>query len=238
MKQICLLSAVYACLLSTSSLSVYAAAVSGQGTWESTLQARDFDGDASTIEGWYDTVLGITWLADANYAGTTMNWETANGWAAGLDVNGITGWRLPTLTDSGNDGCSFGYTGTDCGWNGDTSTSEMASMFYDTLGNKAYYDTSGSGEQSGWGLTNTGPFSNLQSSEYWSDVGYAPDADFAWLFLFYDGLQDVNYKTNSKYAWAVHPDNVGAAIVPVPAAVWLFGSGLLGLVGVARRKAA
>jgi len=29
--------------------------------------------------------------------------------------------------------------------------------------------------------------------------------------------------------------NVGA--VPVPAAVWLFGSGLLGLVGVARRKA-
>jgi len=25
--------------------------------------------------------------------------------------------------------------------------------------------------------------------------------------------------------------------VPVPAAVWLFGSGLIGLVGVARRKA-
>lgn len=29
-----------------------------------------------------------------------------------------------------------------------------------------------------------------------------------------------------------------AAVVPVPAAVWLFGSGLLGLVGVARRKQA
>jgi hypothetical protein len=28
------------------------------------------------------------------------------------------------------------------------------------------------------------------------------------------------------------------AVVPVPAAVWLFGSGLLGLVGVARRKTA
>jgi hypothetical protein len=28
-----------------------------------------------------------------------------------------------------------------------------------------------------------------------------------------------------------------AAVVPVPAAVWLFGSGLLGLIGVARRKA-
>jgi hypothetical protein len=30
--------------------------------------------------------------------------------------------------------------------------------------------------------------------------------------------------------------NLGVAAIPVPAAVWLFGSGLLGLVGVARRK--
>lgn len=29
-----------------------------------------------------------------------------------------------------------------------------------------------------------------------------------------------------------------ATVVPVPAAVWLFGSGLLGLVGIARRKSA
>jgi len=31
---------------------------------------------------------------------------------------------------------------------------------------------------------------------------------------------------------------IGTAVVPVPAAVWLFGSGLLGLVGVARRRTA
>ena len=37
--------------------------------------------------------------------------------------------------------------------------------------------------------------------------------------------------TGAAYAGA-------ASVVPVPAAVWLFGSGLLGLVGVARRKAA
>ena len=30
--------------------------------------------------------------------------------------------------------------------------------------------------------------------------------------------------------------NFDFTVVPVPAAVWLFGSGLLGLVGVARRK--
>ena len=33
-------------------------------------------------------------------------------------------------------------------------------------------------------------------------------------------------------------DNVDLSAVPVPAAVWLFGSGLLGLIGVARRKKA
>ena len=31
-------------------------------------------------------------------------------------------------------------------------------------------------------------------------------------------------------------DNLNFAPIPVPAAVWLFGSGLLGLVGVARRR--
>jgi len=29
---------------------------------------------------------------------------------------------------------------------------------------------------------------------------------------------------------------IGAAVVPVPAAIWLFGSGFLGLIGIARRK--
>ena len=29
---------------------------------------------------------------------------------------------------------------------------------------------------------------------------------------------------------------IGASVVPVPAAIWLFGSGLLGLVGISRRK--
>ena len=33
-------------------------------------------------------------------------------------------------------------------------------------------------------------------------------------------------------------DNVYTSVVPVPAAAWLFGSGLLGLIGVARRKKA
>ena len=36
----------------------------------------------------------------------------------------------------------------------------------------------------------------------------------------------------------INSNGTAESVVPVPAAVWLFGSGLLGLVGVARRKQA
>jgi len=42
---------------------------------------------------------------------------------------------------------------------------------------------------------------------------------------------------NSTIEWDLYSDSFAAVTaVPVPAAVWLFGSGLLGLIGVARRK--
>ena len=50
------------------------------------------------------------------------------------------------------------------------------------------------------------------------------------------GRQNTYSKTNNLYAWAVRSGDVSA--VPVPAAIWLFGSGLLGITGIARRKAA
>lgn len=39
-----------------------------------------------------------------------------------------------------------------------------------------------------------------------------------------------------KFAQGPGDDSAFGAVVPVPAAVWLFGSGLLGLIGIARRK--
>ena len=216
----------------------HAASVSGQGTWETTLQGRDLDGNLSTTEAYYDTSLNITWLANANYAGATMNWTNANTWAGSLNPygSGITGWRLPTVTDTGSSGCDYAYTGTDCGWNVNTATEEMAHMFYTTLGDKAYYNTSGVGPQAGWGLTNTGPFSNVQSDDYWSATEYAPDTSYAWYFNTIYGFQDYDLKTYSFSAWAVHSGDVGATTVPVPAAVWLFGSGLAGLLGMSRKR--
>ena len=42
----------------------------------------------------------------------------------------------------------------------------------------------------------------------------------------------------SQAGWGVENVRMDVQVVPVPAAVWLFGSGLIGLVGIARRKKA
>jgi hypothetical protein len=46
--------------------------------------------------------------------------------------------------------------------------------------------------------------------------------------------------TPGTYVWSWASDSITLQVsaVPIPAAVWLFGSGLLGLVGIARRKKA
>lgn len=213
------------------------------------LQARDLDGNGVS-DAYYDTELDITWLADWNYANTSgystayggrMTWIEAMAWAAGLTFGGYTDWRLPTIVDTGAPGCDFAYTNTDCGYNvqtkdGGTVYSEMAHLWYETLGNLAYYDTSGSSPQSGWGLTNTGPFVNMKSDDYWSGTAYAPSpSSYAWLFDTLYGYQYYWGQSGWLYAVAVRPGDVFAGAVPephmfIPA---LFG---VGVIGLARRR--
>ncbi len=191
----------------------------------------------------YDSDQKLTWLQDANYAQTSghdidgrMNWGNATSWAAGLSYGGYSDWRLPTITDTGNAGCDFGSNGTDCGYNVDTSGSELAYMFHQILGNISDYDTDGD-PQSGGGLTSTSAdgvdFQNLQSYPYWSGTEYVPNTSKAWFFYTHHGFQSGTSKGDEFYAWAVRSD---VSAVPVPAAVWLSGSGLVGLIGVSRRK--
>jgi len=47
---------------------------------------------------------------------------------------------------------------------------------------------------------------------------------------------DIASGQSFEYGYTESTQTVSAAVVPIPAAVWLFGSGLLGLVGMARRK--
>ena len=174
---------------------------------------------------YYDDVADLTWLADANIAGTSMNWSDANNWVAGLDIAGVTGWRLPdTLQLDPN--CSFQSANTSYGVN--CTGSEMGNLFYNVLGGSA--NTSITTTHN----ANYDLFSNVLSSIYWTATGYLPDASYAWEFSLGSGSQGPRLKTSNAYVWVVHSGNVSA--VPVPAAAWLFGSGLIGLVGLARRK--
>jgi hypothetical protein len=200
-------------------------------------------------QAYYDTDTDLTWVADANLAQTSgydadgqMSWSAAVAWAASLNAGsgylGVSDWRLPTSTDTGAVGCDFAYSGTDCGFNVDLSTSEMAQMFYGTLGNTAAYNISGVRQPCESAvpnrcLTNTGPFSNLQPDYYWSGTVYHPTLNYAWTFGFNFGFQGGTSRGTILHAWAVRPGDI--ALVPVPATVWLFGSAL-GLMGWMRRK--
>lgn len=206
----------------------------------------------------YDTELNVTWLQNANINGL-MTWDQATTWASGLSYyDGVrnvtyTDWRLPTINPV--NGTSMNYAtsyigGADMGSNmsapgtvyAGSTGSEMAHLFYTTLGEQGYCDPLTStdgvcvGPQAGFDGSVNSPFTNLLSSYYWSGSEDAWHPDYAWFFNFGYGSQGNTGKDNAMYAMAVRDGDVFA--VPAPAAVWLLGSGLLGLMGVARRKPA
>lgn len=192
-------------------------------------------------------------LANGNiFADGRMGWAAAIAWADGLSyfdsVRGVTwsDWRLPFVVDTdgpdaditGDDGCDPAFSGTDCRYNvqtydsgTDTVYSELAYMWHENLGNIPFCDTSGICIQAGWGLSNTGPFTNLQSDGYWSGTAYAPaPASHAWVFGTSLGYQNFLVQIEEWHAWAVRPGDVAAVLaVPEPGSLALAGLALGGL---------
>lgn len=210
--------------------------------------------DGQTV---YDIDLNITWLANANLAATNtfglardvdlgsipgvstpggsyiysdnrMTWGGAMKWIDAMNAanyRGYNDWRLPT-----SDACGHDTLGT-----ANCTGSEMGHLFYNELGGVAFAYLPAIAN------SNYLLFNNLQtdySGYYWTGTEAYTYPDFgAFYFDFQAGLQaDGFVKDNPMYAMAVRTGNIAA--VPVPAAVWLFGSGLLGLLGVAQRRKA
>jgi hypothetical protein len=156
----------------------------------------------------YDTDLNITWLADAN-SGGAKTWDDAVSWATGLTVGNAINWRLPTANTCTSSSC----------------TGEFNHLFYDELGGTTSTPLTG----------NVGLFSNIQGV-YWT--GEQRDTSSAYVFYFGNGdlagTRDWAFKSGTVSVWAVHDGNISA--VPLPATVWLFASGMVGLFGLARRR--
>jgi hypothetical protein len=175
-----------------------------------------------------------------------MSWFGGQAWVNYLNsvsYAGVTGWRLPVVTPV--NGSSFDYRtsfngSTDIGYNTtavNATASELPHVYYNELGNPGSYDTSGNFQPS-FGVTNQGPFQNLENAVYWSGTETsAPIPNGAWFFSIDYGTHNYGYDKYIQFvSWAVRPGQVAA--VPIPAGVWLFGSALAGLVGFRRRRAA
>jgi len=211
MKKSSMLGALCAAVISVISLSSQAALI---GVLPATSGGTDW-------QAYYDDQLDISWTANANI-NSVGTWDTRVAWAASLMIDGIGGWRLPSMDVNGNG------TIVNC------ASGSQAACKDNEYGHLYYY---GEGTTLGNGITpaSPGPFSNLDpfAAVYWSGTENAIPGR-AWRFNFEDGVNTAEFKESFDFAWAVHAGNVG--VVPVPGAVWLFSSGLLGLISMARRK--
>ena len=187
----------------------------------------------------FDDDLGIYWLADTRLAASetfgvaninasgSMNWFEANTWVNAMNAfNGGQGWlgfndwRLPTtavpdLSCTPSAPTQPPATGTGC------TGSEMGHLYYTEFGLGAGSNASAAAIAAGFTNLATGGF-------YWSST---LNGSSAYDFSFGSGSQAVLSRGFDNF---VVPVRTG--IIPVPAAFWLFGSGLIGLIGIARRR--
>ena len=163
---------------------------------------------------YYDPDADLTWLANANVAGTA-NWWDAIAWGVDFTVGGVDRWRIPTTV---HDWAGINIVG-----------SELGNLFYNVLGGVAGTPISAIHN------ANYDLFNNIQDDIYWTSQAGGLDYGEAVSVSMFNGIQYHDDMERLRFTWAVYTGDVEA--VPVPAAVWLFASGLIGLVGFARRKA-
>lgn len=207
--------------------------------------------DSLDFQAYYDTDLDITWLADANLAESNtfglatrtslgmhpsdssgvdglivsglLNWPAALFWIDAMNAANylsVNGWRLP-ITPQPDPTCSSqsNITVPPQGSGSNCTGSEMGHL----------------SNVEGVTLSTPGPFINIQINNYHAGTVYAANTDAAWGFEFTFSTQNLAPKSGFRRAWAVHDGDVFAP-VPLPAAFWLFGTGFIGLIAVARRK--
>lgn len=191
-----------------SLLSVFAAtgaqatAIPGQGTWETTLQARDLDGDTSNgAEAYYDIDLNITWLADASLMGTLPLYEANH---RSFEVYGTTGWGVPSTPCGIYDCMELPYED----W---YLAANFHHLFSITLGNST--------ENYNFESANTGPFLNVTKGLYAAPgpIAHCGGGGCTQAFDASVGHAILRFASSDEEVgiWLIHGGDIGQAM-PVP----------------------
>lgn len=216
----------------------------------------------------YSSVSNLTWTGDANLLGTMMadegHYNLVNAIIAASPVITDTPNNLDTPAVSGQyeitefDFNDFYNSGTTTWWGAKAFVNYLNSINY--AGSNQWvlpsagvnpisqvgYNPTGTqfgqlfynemGANAGDLFPDTNNFINEQNSGYWLNSEYTQEPINGWRFETGGGAQSYGDKSARAYAWAVTSGTITA--VPVPAALWLFGTGLLGMLGFKRRKQA
>ena len=177
-----------------------------------------------------DTVLDITWVADASLSGG-QSWGDLVDWAENLVYAGYDDWRLASMSVAA--GTPTGATDSIIACQTDTEVNcrdnELGYMYtYYLPGN---YGDNKTGDQTVGDVTLTG----IQNV-YWSGTEFASGPDFAWGFDPVNGFQFDDDKGFQDYGWAVRPGQVAAAPLPGTALLMALGFGAMALLRRARRR--
>jgi hypothetical protein len=192
------------------------------------------------------TVSGGTFTVNGTTMGGTVDVGTG---ALTLDVTGRMGAvsSFPALYDEAwnVDNCTLTSTG--CINNGNTAYQQFSTGTATTVG------SGGPATITGTNAAAAGDLNGDAITDYRAIMVSGGQVGSAWGGFFGAGYIEVwNIQLRSTDALGLHSgfnvDTIfgtaggdfaqytASAVIPVPAAVWLFGSGLLGLVGIARRK--
>jgi len=199
----------------------------------------------------FDSDLEITWLQDASYAKTSgydadglMSWNEAVIWADTLVYGGYDDWRLPAIFPLS--GMSYNASGsfdgsTDHSYNigldatlySGSTASELAHLYFQSLGNVSALNIDGSNNLSAplhTGLANIGPFTNVVLNSYWSGNEFEGGGQqVAWQFQFSVGQQGSGSSYHEFSSWAVRGALSGGNEVPEPNTLVIFMIGLLAM---------
>jgi|CXWL01.1.fsa_nt_gi hypothetical protein len=223
---------------------------------EASLTAYTAAGNQSVV---YSSVSNLTWTGDANLLGTleasnpnlintiistigsvtdTPNlYDTpANSGShtlstADFGTGGYVSWfgaqaftsYLNTINYAGSNQWALPSAGANPQAGSNQAGGQFGQLFYNELGGTA-----------GGAIPNTANFTNEQAYAYWLGTEAALSPIYAWNFTTTNGIQGFTNKVGLVFAWAVSPGQVSA--VPVPGAIWLFGTGLVGLLGLKQRR--